>query len=362
MKIHIFNPEHDIALATHVKRFTAPHAARQLRTEMGFLPALWAKDGDVVLVDDVRIATRRLCHLRQYVSNVRLVSLNDKHAMRHLQQYVDEIDSIEPWGWDPVVAEVLAKAGLPASLIPSEQQLLDLRDISSRQWASTHLLPVVVGIDDRLVGASSYVANTEELSRVLSDGGKYVLKAPWSSSGRGIRYISTADHWLRNQTWAHNVIERQGGIMVEPYYNKVKDLGMEFSVHSNGSVVYDGLSMFQTINGAYSGSIIDTEWSKCAMIERYIPMGLLEKVKDKICAVFQPLLAGRYQGPLGVDMMIVTSEKGEFLLHPCVELNLRRTMGHVALSFDVSDAMPRRLMRIYYTGKYHFRVSRVKKT
>ena len=40
-----------------------------------------------------------------------------------------------------------------------------------------------------------------------------------------------------------------------------------------------------------------------------------------------------YEGPLGVDMMIVKCGKGEsFYLHPMVEINLRRTMGHVALN------------------------------
>ena len=35
--------------------------------------------------------------------------------------------------------------------------------------------------------------------------------------------------------------------------------------------------------------------------------------------------------PWGVDMMVVSSDEG-YRLHPLVELNYRRTMGHVALS------------------------------
>ena len=34
--------------------------------------------------------------------------------------------------------------------------------------------------------------------------------------------------------------------------------------------------------------------------------------------------------PLGIDMMLIRMG-GAVRLHPCVELNLRRTMGHVAL-------------------------------
>ena len=49
--IHIFNPEHDIALGAHVEQFTAPHAARQLRHDLGFLPMIWAEEGDKVIVE-----------------------------------------------------------------------------------------------------------------------------------------------------------------------------------------------------------------------------------------------------------------------------------------------------------------------
>ena len=69
MKLMVFNPEHDIALASTLANFTAPHAGRQLRADLGFLPALWADEGDKVLVDHVESAEkafRRVAHrLRQ---------------------------------------------------------------------------------------------------------------------------------------------------------------------------------------------------------------------------------------------------------------------------------------------------------
>ena len=362
MKLHIFNPEHDIALATNVKRFTAPHAARQLRSEMGFLPALWASDGDMVMVDDIKAAEHRLNRLKRYAANVSLVSLNNAPSLQLMQHDLDEIESIEPWGWDSGVAEILQKAGLPQKLIPDTKHLEDIRQLSNRRWAASNLLPEVRRADDLMMGESWYIKDFNKLSLKVSDSECYVMKAPWSSSGRGIRYLTHPDHWLRNQTWARNIIERQGGIMVEPYYNKVKDFGMEFLAHADGSVTYEGLSLFQTINGAYSGSIIDTEAEKQMILERYVPAQLLETTLNTICEVLSHNLKNRYQGPLGVDMMIVADADNQLRLHPCVELNLRRTMGHVALSFEVGETLPRRLMRIFYTDKYHFRVSMVKKT
>ena len=57
--LYVFNPEHDIALAANLANFTAPHAGRQLRADLGFLPALWAGKDDVVWVDSVDYAERQ---------------------------------------------------------------------------------------------------------------------------------------------------------------------------------------------------------------------------------------------------------------------------------------------------------------
>ncbi|MBO4314492.1 MAG: hypothetical protein J5867_00795, partial [Prevotella sp.] len=54
------------------------------------------------------------------------------------------------------------------------------------------------------------------------------------------------------------------------------------------------------------------------------------------------------------DMMVV-EDKGQYLLHPCVELNLRRTMGHVALSLAERATNMPRLMAIEYNGHYNFK-------
>ena len=52
MILHIFNPEHDMALAANDPFWTAPHAGRQMRADLGWIPALWASDNDLVLVDN----------------------------------------------------------------------------------------------------------------------------------------------------------------------------------------------------------------------------------------------------------------------------------------------------------------------
>ena len=70
MTLHVFNPEHDIALAYDNKYFTAPHAGRQLRHDLDYLPILWAEEGDYVLVENVSSAQQHALRLQRYGKQV----------------------------------------------------------------------------------------------------------------------------------------------------------------------------------------------------------------------------------------------------------------------------------------------------
>ena len=365
MKLHIFNPEHDIALATNVRRFTAPHAARQLRSDLGFLPALWADDGDIVLVDDVESALRRSRHLKQFMAEVLFVTTDDLLRMRRQNRGFQESYDVCPWGWDWGLVETLVKARIPrfSQISTMKRFLSGIRRVSSRRWAAEKLLvPLRESLPFETVGEAKYIDDASDLT--FSEGRPVVWKAPWSSSGRGIRYIHDRQQFERNLSWARRVIAQQKGIMVEPYYQKVCDFAMEFETTSEWvgdtciyDVAYKGLSLFTTKNGAYTGNIIATERAKREILSKYIPENVLEILKNKIVELMKPVAEDIYHGPFGVDMMIV-SEGGKLAVHPCVELNLRRTMGHVALSIPCDDTMPQRTMRISLTDRYRLHIER----
>lgn len=357
MRLHIFNPEHDIALAANQPRFTAPHAGREMRADLGFLPALWATDGDLVLVDDVEAAMESVRHVGMYAADVVFVTYSD---LQVLAPTFDDDFVVEPWGWDRTVKEQLLRAEPSlARFVPSADRLDAMRQMSSRRFAAENLLPRLRDAFDGLVGESRYCRTEDELLQFMEQYGKSVLKSPWSSSGRGVRYVQDAvpgDHLLG---WARNVLRQQGGIMVEPLYSKVYDFGMEYKVRQDGTVEYCGLSLFETRGGAYTGSVCATEKDKREILSRYVDINLLDNVSLKIQELLGPLLKGVYSGVFGVDMMAVANEGKEgFLLHPCVELNLRRTMGHVALALTPTEFDARRLMSVYYAGKYKLRIQK----
>ena len=372
MTLHIFNPEHDIALAANLSNFTAPHAGRQLRNDLGFLPALWAQEGDRVLVQHEESAFKaycRVCH--------RLVKLGIKkieNGELRMENYDKSIFSapfsilhspfsIAPWGWDRAIRRELERNGVPVSLLPTAEQIEQIRQLSHRR-TSAQLLPLLQM--EGTVGEAFECTTVEEVTELMQRYGRLVLKAPWSSSGRGVRFCDAErlneTGEMRNEKWARNVIASQGSIMAEPYYNKVRDFGMEFEADAEGHIRYLGLSLFHTVNGAYEGNILATEIVKREMISRYIPVSLLDLVKQRI---IERLHLDGYVGPFGIDMMIVKSIGNgnhnsqlsivncQLGLHPCVEINLRRTMGHVALNISPTDDDIRAVMRVIYDGNHY---------
>lgn len=342
MTIYIFNPEHDIALASNLEHFTAPHAGRQLRHDLGFLPALWASQGDFVLVDDKDSAIEGLRRLG-ISSNAQFVEPSELSA---LLEVVKSPVNVLPWGWDTSLRHDLLRYGVPSNYLPSNARLNVARQISHRAWAAKNLLPQLTQTEGT-VGKSWQLESIEDISKLLSDEKALVLKAPWSSSGRGIRYVESITPQLSG--WINNVILRQGSIMAEPYYNKVCDFGMEFLSKGNGDIDYCGLSVFQTTNGAYTGNLLDDEAHKEMLLCKYIPQELLLNIAHQIRVITSTAIGKAYAGPFGVDMMIVRKDNKLFV-HPCVELNLRMTMGHVGILLSKKYGFENKVMRISYNG------------
>lgn len=345
MKLHIFNPEHDLALASNLSNYTPPCAGRRLRQDLGWLPALWAGEDDFILVDNVKNAQRSYGRLRVRIGGGQRQFV-DKFQLNNL-----DITEVLPWGWNLALRSFLLRYGVNA--LPSDDYISRVRELSHRRFAIS-LLNSLQG--NGTTGQSYETDNMADVLEFQQQYGVVVVKAPWSSSGRGVRFFNA----LLNESqerWIRHVIDHQGSVLVEPYYHKVKDFGMEFESDGHGRVRYLGLSLFYTKNGAYKGNILMPEDMKMSFISRYISTELLCETQEKICNELGCCYKDKYEGPFGVDMMIVAQPDGEeLLLHPCVEVNLRRTMGHVALSFPLyTDGIPR-VMQIVLTDKYRLQV------
>lgn len=352
MTFHIFNPDHDIALAMNIIRFSSPRAARLMRRDLDFIPALWATKGDTVIVEDVDVALKAYDAMELSLkSDVNFITPKQIPQMLENKRIID----IQPWGWNKSICDYLMANGMPEKHLPSIRQLNKIRDLSNRRLA-VKLLDIFKD-NDRMTGFSRTCDTYEQFLLFLDQNKDVVVKSPWSCSGRGVKFISS-DNVTENQLhWVVNTIEKQHSVTAEIRCDNVLDFAALFMVDNFGRVRFHGLSLFTTENGAYTGNVLCSDKEKELFIYQYIPKQLLFEAIYKIESFLTENISDAYSGPLGVDMMICQRKDGDgYLLNPCVEINLRRTMGHVALS--LSRRGQRGSMAVGYDGeKYSFQLN-----
>jgi len=79
----------------------------------------------------------------------------------------------------------------------------------------------------------------------------------------------------------------------------------------------------------YRGNLLASDGMILSRLSEYVPEALIINVKDALMLFLAEHFSGRYCGYVGVDMFICR-EHGGFRLAPCVEINVRMTMGLLA--------------------------------
>ena len=287
MRLLVFNPENDMALASGLSGYTAPETIERYSRSHWTLPRLWAGEDDLVW------------DWKQ--------DLSDKN-----------ITEVVPWGWSKALVYRLSKAGVRREVMPSDAMLDGLRTLSSRVFTSK--LQRELGLD---VAVCTTWKEVESFQRCI---GPSVMKAPWSSSGKGLMMVSSPT----SRGWMQNTVAREGAVVCERWMDRVQDFAPEFTVEESGAVRYEGLSVFRTSpSGRYVAHDFVTPEDQRAALMQWVS----EEEVLRWCKWWQKRLeeddirAFSYVGPMGVDMLVDADGK----INPCVELNWRMTMGHVAL-------------------------------
>lgn len=328
MILHVFNPSHDEALAARSPYHYPSTIARRLQAEWGALPALWASPGDAVwMPDEAEVPLES-----EWCRGVRFVHRKDLLK----SSFWKAVEGIDPWGWDAVLRQQLRRCGAPEVLLPTDEDLEVWRMLSSRHTTSA-LLPRLrsalaeAGCKVRTVGQSKVVVSVEEALLLSESWGGAVAKSLWSCSGRGVFRVSASPS-VNDVNRLARLVKEQGGVELEPVYTPLLDFALEFEALPSGSVRYVGLSLFSTSqSGAYSANRVASSAELLAELEWRggLPSADVSVLASVCESQLSAFIDGRYAGPLGMDMMMVEASGG-VMLNPCIEVNLRRTMGHMA--------------------------------
>ena len=328
--IHLFNPGYEVAVLSGQLRYTPPAHVQLMRRDLATLPMWYAEPGDLVWCEeDVRFRlVEELPTALQPFGQV----LTTKALMQRMR--AGTVWRAQPWGLSPDSLYQMAQlAQQVAGAVSGTDWKADYRRLTGRQTAAVclrrlrALLPAVEWPEVPI-----FCASLEEVKACIVPGrGAYVLKTPFSSSGRGLLWC-TDGLGEKEQAWVQGALRKQGAISVERGLDKVLDFAMEFLVAETGEVRYEGLSLFETAErGAYTGNRLAAETQLRQTLLRYVEEPLFEQVKQTLSLLLKALYAPYYQGYIGVDMLIYRTRDGAFAWHPCVEINMRCTMGLVAL-------------------------------
>lgn len=321
--LYIFNPEHDLALASGETNYMAPASARRMASELALLPMWYAEEGSAVLAPSA--------YNLDYVKKIQELLGLSVDLITEPELAIEQDLDIRPWGWDVALRKRLSVLGVDEVLLPSMGQLNDLREYSHRSKAVA-LLPELQ-LNECFCGESYYLKTPEEWKRFVEGRKECLLKAPLSGSGKGL-------NWCKGiftpfiSGWCTRVAASQGGVIAEPIYNKVEDFAMEFYSDGAGELTFVGYSLFHTgKSGMYEGNCLLSNEAIRKKLSQYVPLEALMDLENCLKYRLSALVGTVYKGYLGVDMMICRfpeNEKPVFRIHPCVEINLRMNMGVIA--------------------------------
>lgn len=321
--LYIFNPENDLALAAGVPNYTAPASARKIRTDLQLLP-MWAADGACfILAEPKGHNTAFLQDLKTKLACLDGVELYSGNCA--------DVLAVVPWGWSLTLCEEVGRRGIAGGLSSwTEERLEELRQLSHRR-VSVEIFRRLreLAPDVFLPECPKVCSSVEAVERAVGEFGTAVMKVPWSSSGRGVCRAKYEDFHLYRD-WAAGILRRQGALVCERHFDKLQDFAMEFHV-SGGRVGFAGYSVFSnTPQMSYDHALVASSDRLRELLSRYFEAGGLQRLQTAMCMCLESILPSYYSGYVGVDMMAYREDDGKVSINPCIELNLRMTMGVVA--------------------------------
>lgn len=313
--VYLFNPEHDLALAHGAHNYTAPPFARQFRYDLRLLPSWVAPAGSYIAIpDDCPIeGDRRWLH--DHHLDILPVPISQIGDLGHCR--------IHPWGWDATVRHQLLQAGVSSDYLPTDEQLDWIRCLSHRRTS----IAIHQALGCALSPYPVELTTVDEVTAFMRQHPGCYLKMPWSGSGKGIYRVidPTGDNHVPR--WIEGALHRQGSLLCEVRLDRIQDFAIECMCR-DGKTMFMGYSVFDSdFHSQFgSGRVAPMEELHEMLLDMYPD---LDPVVGQVLMAIDDLIAPHYDGYLGIDMMLYRDKSGKIALNPCVEVNLRMTMGMV---------------------------------
>ncbi len=330
-----FNPTCELAVANGSFSYVPPLLLQEMELDLATLPFVFCAKDDVVLSEskpsDFYLEMLESCgfEIPEFCTLAPIESFPE-----------NSFRDILPWGWSPAAHFKLKNVKTkcinefresPVNSWRNEHKTLFERSTSLdflQKILKNH--PRSFFIPESLTGVK--VFNQDELEKLLEEYQSIVVKAPLSSSGRGIQIIRKSKLNSSNKQWIAGIFKQQNYLVAEPFLEKIIDFSFQFRILPDANIHYSGHSIFETSsNGQYKGTFIHAGL-KAILPEENVEnvMGMIENaaqvVKDQL--IFSDY-AKWHRGYLGVDALLFR-HMNEIKVQPCIEINSRMNMGVLA--------------------------------
>lgn len=360
--IYLFNPTCEYAVANGNTSWQPNRLLQKMESDLCCLPLYFATNNDYILVD-------RLPN-DDYLEHVKIIKpylpgFLLKNELKKSTFPNFNINRLMPWGWSPAAHKLLqplksrCSNDFKASPVFSWKE--NHKEIYSKRYALkileqlTNALKLDYIIPDNQL---PQLCNTkEEVEKLIQKWGKIMVKAPWSSSGRGLQPVTKIP--VHEKVWEKitGIIQDQGFVIVEPLLDKVLDFSFQFEL-KNAKPKFLGISNYFTDRkGQYQGNNLnglpdntDKRIQKFQQKAITYILPVLSQILEK------SELAKLYEGNFGVDTLVYANHNNELKINPCLEINVRQNMGLLSLKLEKLIVKDKKaVFRTYYEPGKNFK-------
>lgn len=348
--IHFFNPGHEAAVLNGSPYYHAPANVLVMQCDLAFLPAWYAGEGDIVLTENA--LPEEFLHYYHDLADWKVAAIQQNNWRHELVSSTE----LALWGVSPQGIHLFEKINETfgsSFVLP----VWDARIVgfSHREKARSYLLQLSQKysfIPDYLI--PEFYTSLDAIEKLLNThpGVRFLAKAPFSSSGRGLLWLPEDVLTQTERQILHGFIRRQGAVSIEYVLKRKCDFAMEFFCDGKDDCRFIGYSLFDTSSkGNYTGNRILSQETIFQHLSSRIPLEQLEGIKQSFLEFFSEDISSFYKGYVGVDMMIY-DDHGTECLHPCVEINLRSNMGMLCIELQRKYIHPdaQGIFQVEYAG------------
>lgn len=333
--VFYFNPTCELAVANGSFSYMPPLLLQEMERDLATLPFVFATKTDFVLTDDAPSEEFKQQLIKAGFELPAFCSLAELESLP-----TDSFNAIYPWGWSPAahfkLRNLKEKCGEEFKASPAFNWTNEHKTLFERSTSLDFLMDLLDKyphngfIDRSMIGVR--VSDTKEIESLLLKNRALVLKAPLSSSGRGIQIIRKEVLNNSNKQWISGVLKQQNYLIAEPFLDKLIDFSFQFNFGKSG-IDYLGTSFFETnTNGQYQATLIRPN------LKQMLDGIELQKLETRINSIGTSILealrnssyAKLHRGYLGIDAMIF-NHQNQIRIQPCIEINCRTNMGILSM-------------------------------